>query len=175
MLSNDINQKMQLVPELRSPHARYPLNRSHWIKTTQEPRTPKKDGDELTFIARPKPPKGQTNEVKLGYVWGPGPRGFGYYHLLTQASYTALAARLHSETAPSVTCCFGKSKEDNVNLQDLQYVYQIVVYPRSRSPVPKDSYAYEHSVQEGRAAFVPTEDKQWSEVIDPIKQGKVKA
>lgn len=86
----------------------------------------------------------------------------------------ALAGRMHSETAQPVTCCFGKSKEENKKFEDLRFVNQVIVYPRSKSPVPKDSYAYNHSIQEGRAAFVPAEDKQWSEIARPVAQGKVK-
>ncbi len=174
--SKDINEKMKVVPELRSPHARYPLNRSRWIRPSEEPRTPKQDGDELTFIPHPKTPKGQTNQVKLGYVWGPGTKGFGYYHLLTKEAYVALSARLHSETAPTPTCCGagGNGKRGNDELEDLRYVYQFVVHPRSKCPVPNDSSAYNHSVEEGRASHINPEDNQWSNIVNPIRQGKVK-
>eukprot|EP00581_Thalassiosira_minuscula_P012943 CAMPEP_0183721572 /NCGR_PEP_ID=MMETSP0737-20130205/13808_1 /TAXON_ID=385413 /ORGANISM="Thalassiosira miniscula, Strain CCMP1093" /LENGTH=176 /DNA_ID=CAMNT_0025951609 /DNA_START=48 /DNA_END=578 /DNA_ORIENTATION=+ len=175
MPSKDIHQKMQLVPELRSRHARHPLNRSHWIHPTKEARTPQADGDEATFIAYPKPQKGQTVPVKEGYVWGPGSKGFGYYHLLTKDSYVALAARLANETTPTISCCFGgKPKTSKDDTEDIRHVYQFVVYPRSKSPVPNDSVAYSHGIAEGRANFVEAENKQWSEITNPIKQGKVK-
>jgi hypothetical protein len=159
----DINEKMLLVPELHSAFARYPLDRPRWIRPTQETHTPKADGGELTFMSFPPPPKGETNDIRMNYVWGPGTKGFGYYHLLTKESYVALAGRLHSETAPSIPCCGGgaASKEDK---GDLEEVYLNIVYPRSKSPVPKDSYAQNHAIAEARAGFVPTEHKRWAEV-----------
>ena len=79
----------------------------------------------------------------------PGSKGFGYYHLLTKDSYVALAARLHGKTSPTVSCRGGKNKQDSAELEDLRHVYQFVVYPRSKCPVPKDSLAYNHGVEEG--------------------------
>ena len=174
MPSKDINEKMKVVPELRSRHARYPLNRERWLVPSKDATTPKQDGSEPTFIACPKPPKGQTNPMKEGYVWGPGSKGFGYYHLLTKDSYVALAARLHGETSPTVTCCGGKPKKDKTEADDLHHVYQFVVYPRSKCPLPKDSVAYNHGVEEGGAAFINPEDNQWSKIAKPIVQGNVK-
>mmetsp|Transcript_19417 Transcript_19417/g.55857 ORF Transcript_19417/g.55857 Transcript_19417/m.55857 type:complete len:204 (-) Transcript_19417:176-787(-) len=164
---------MQLVPELRSKFARYPLDRPRWIRPTRESNTPKADGGELTFIPHPKPPKGQTNPVKMNYVWGPGTKGFGYYHLLTKESYTALAGRMHSECAPPTPCCGGaNSKDDEARRKELEHVYLLIVNPRSQSPVPKDTYALTHTYAQAGAAFTPPEDRQWKEII-PDSKGRV--
>ena len=161
-MGKDINEKKQLVPELRnSPHAAYPMNRDRWIRPTQEAKTPAADGKQATFVAQPAPPKGETNKVKQDYVWGPGSKGFGHYHLLTKEAYVALASRQ-------------SSTEENSDMEDLRDVYRIVVYPRSKSPVPKDTYARDHVVGEGRAGLTPPEDMRWKDIAKPIVDGKVK-
>mmetsp|Transcript_2910 Transcript_2910/g.6740 ORF Transcript_2910/g.6740 Transcript_2910/m.6740 type:complete len:168 (-) Transcript_2910:192-695(-) len=167
-MSRDMNEKMQLVPELRSPLAAYPMDRKKWL-----PPMAKTSDGKVGFIASPQPPKGETKQLKPDYVWGPGTRGFGYYHVLTKEAYVALEARMAKELAPTVSCCSGKSKDEDRDMEDLRYVHRIVVYPRSKSPIPKDTYALEHSVAEGRAAFVPPENKQWKEITN-VKAVKLK-
>lgn len=41
---------------------------------------------------------------KLNYVYGPGRKGAGYYHILTKQAYQILHNRLQTQ-APEVTCC----------------------------------------------------------------------
>ena len=166
------NERMQLVPELRSPFARFPLDRPRWIRPTREQHTPKEVGWERTFIACPPPPKGTKNDVKMNYVWGPGSKGFGYYHLLTKESYVALSARMHSECAPPIPCCGGATKESEEKRKELEHVYLLIVNPRSKSPVPQDTYAVNHTYADAGAAFIPPEDKRWKEVI-PNSKGRV--
>lgn len=166
------NERLQLVPELRSPFARYPLDRPRWIRPTRETHTPKDDGAELTFIACPPPPKGTKNDVKMNYVWGPGSKGYGYYHLLTKESYVALSARMHSECAPPIPCCGGATKESEEKRNELEHVYLLIVNPRSKSPVPKDTYAMNHTYADAGGGFTPPENKQWKEII-PNSKGRV--
>ena len=72
---------------------------------------------------------------KEDYVFGPGPMGFGYYHLLTRASYAALYARMTQESP--VPCCFWfmYGKKRRLEFSGYDQVERIV-YARSRSSVP---------------------------------------
>lgn len=151
MSAVDMNAKMQLVPELRSEYASYPMERAKWLSAGDKA----PDGNRA-FIASPKPEKGETKELKPDYVWGPGTYGFGYYHLLTKESYVILSARLQSE--PSQGCsCFGSSTKDTPKQEDLNDVY-LVMYYRSKSPVPNDRMAKEHCLKEAGMAFRPADD-----------------
>jgi hypothetical protein len=97
---------------------------------------------------------------------------FGYYHLLTKESYVILASRLQSEASPEVDCsCFGggNSTEETPNKKDLPDVH-IVMYYRSKSPVPNDRLAREHGLKADGAAHAPMDDI----CILDIKPSKIK-
>ena len=73
---DDLNAKMvKFAPELASEYARYPLCHTCWLNVTE-----KDHKGEPCYIS-------STNTgLKMHYVYGPGPKGFGYYHLLTKQS-----------------------------------------------------------------------------------------
>ena len=79
---------------------------------------------------------------------------------------------MHSETAPPIPCCGGATKESEEKRKELEHVYLLIVNPRSKSPVPKDTYALNHTYAEARAEFIPPENKRWKEVI-PNSKGRV--
>lgn len=146
------NAKMgELVPELKNKYGHRPMNRDKWVSTSGTA----PDG-QPAFIAHPKPTGGQQNLVKDGYVWGPGCKGFGYYHLTTQDAYKALGARLKNETVPGCGCGGGSSLSSK-DMSDLKAI-EILMYSRGQSPKPNDDYAREHAAQAMGQAFRPADD-----------------
>lgn len=126
-----MNAKMvYFAPELASEYAEYPIHLKCWLKATDT--DPK---GEPCFIAVPAPRKDrQLMKLKPNYVFGPGPRGFGYYHLLTKSSYLALHARMTHEN-PVSCCSFSKAaREEYYNFDDVKRL----VFARSRSRKPAD-------------------------------------
>lgn len=110
------------APELASEYSRYPLNNGRsWLKVTET--TPK---GEPCYISS------TDTGIKLHYVYGPGPKGFGYYHLMTRESYVALYARMTQESPVPFCCMFFFSKKDRKEYEDYDMV-QTLVYARSRS------------------------------------------
>lgn len=123
-----MNAKMvNYAPELASEYAEYPMHRKYWLKATDT--DPK---GEPCFIAAPE--GGKQLKLKPNYVFGPGPRGFGYYHLLIRASYLALHARMTHEN-PVSCCSFSKAaREEYFDFDDVKRL----VFARSRSRKPDD-------------------------------------
>jgi hypothetical protein len=117
---------VNFAPELASEYAEYPTPLKYWLKATDT--DPK---GEPCFIAAPK--DGQM-KLKPNYVFGPGPKGFGYYHLLTRASYLALYARMTHEN-PVSCCSFNKAAREKYS--DFDDVKRLV-FARSRSSKPDD-------------------------------------
>ena len=123
---DEINAKMvRFAPELDSEYALYPLQRTRWLTVSE-----KTAKGEPCFVQ-----SGTNKGVKKDYVFGPGPKGFGYYHLLTRASYLSLYARLTHEAPPGF-CCF-MSKAAQREYADYDDVKKLVFY-RSRSSKPVD-------------------------------------
>lgn len=146
------NAKMaELVPELKSKYGQCPMKRDKWVRASETV-----PNGQPAFIAHPKPSKGQTNPVKEDYVWGPGSKGFGYYHLTTQDAYKALGARLANEAVPGCGC-FGGSSMSSKDKSDLKQI-EILMYSRGQSPKPDDAYAKEHAIQANGQAFRPADD-----------------
>mmetsp|Transcript_15807 Transcript_15807/g.34633 ORF Transcript_15807/g.34633 Transcript_15807/m.34633 type:complete len:174 (+) Transcript_15807:69-590(+) len=87
-------------PELKGPsYATYPLTADKW----RQPNERLKEGSPYLFQAAPHNVLGPKHD----HVWGKGPFGIGYYHLLTKQPYTILYTK-HMNTAPN-TCCTGTS------------------------------------------------------------------
>uniref|UniRef100_A0A7S2ELZ5 Uncharacterized protein n=1 Tax=Trieres chinensis TaxID=1514140 RepID=A0A7S2ELZ5_TRICV len=147
----DINAMMARVcPELASSYAKYPLKGNMWLSTSATV------NGSATFIA-------ETNKqppLKLDYVHGPGPLGFGYYHLTTRAAYRALYPRLQSQ-AP-LPCC-ACTKDARNNLSDHEDV-TMIVYNRSVATIPDDDKGKEDALAiargEAQAAYHFTQNEQ---------------
>lgn len=140
-----MNAKMvKFAPELASEYAEYPMHLRYWLKATDT--GPK---GEPCFIAAPKDGK---VELKPNYVFGPGPRGFGDYHLLTKASYLALYARMTHENP--VSCC-SFSKAARQEYSDFDEVKRLV-FARSRSSKPDDGNTSSYDAQQQKEVYLHT-------------------
>lgn len=135
---------VRVAPELASSWAKCPLRREYWLDLSA---TIENDNGTQTpaFIAHKKDPNFPTPLLKEDYVWGAGPRGYGYYHLLTRESYVALNARVKSNRPSLNCCCFGSAQEN----EDWDVVSDIV-YNRSVSPKPDDIVAYKAALNNAR-------------------------
>lgn len=125
----EINENMvKFAPELASEYARYPMNQGRtWLQVSGK--TPNKDPCFIHSMV--------DDGLKEDYVFGPGPRGFGYYHLLTKPSYAALYARMTRESPVPGCFWFLYSKERRRYFADYDEIERIV-YARSRSKEPID-------------------------------------
>mmetsp|Transcript_27218 Transcript_27218/g.39870 ORF Transcript_27218/g.39870 Transcript_27218/m.39870 type:complete len:174 (-) Transcript_27218:247-768(-) len=144
----------KVIPEFaETKYGAYPMNESAWLS----PAAKVPGSGQPGFIRHQDK---STATLKQDYVWGPGTRAFGYYHLLTQEAYVILAARLQSMSAATKGCgCFGGGSDDpSKGTPDEIKKVQLIMYARSKSPVPKDAYASEFAVQEAGAAFRPPDD-----------------
>lgn len=132
-----MNTKMaEVAPELASKYARYPMKRDRWLGLDEV------DAEGKTiFAAGPK-----TEQVKKDYVWGQGPRGHGYYHLLNQHSYRNLHNRLRSQ-APAQCCACTKAAREYYN--DYSDVATIV-YNRSVASRPDDGVGAKEAIQQSQ-------------------------
>ena len=129
------NESMvKVAPELASKFAVYPINYSKWLNPNDE-----YDGEPLFIKAD------HSDGVKMNYVWGKiGPKGHGYYHLLTRFSYVNLNNRLEDEE-PYLPCCGNKKAVKEYN----DYLHVVaVVKNRSHASVPNDKLAKEEGATE---------------------------
>jgi hypothetical protein len=139
-----MNAKMvYFAPELASEYAEYPMSLKFWLQATDT--DPK---GEPCYIAAP--PQGGQVKLKPNYVFGPGPRGFGYYHLLTRSSYRALYARMTHEN-PVSCCSFSKAARDEYyNFDDVKRI----VFARSRSRKPDDGNTLSYDAKQQKEAYL---------------------
>lgn len=169
MSKESINAMMgRVVPELNSSYAAYPMANKAWVSASG-----KAPDGQPAFEASPKAPKGETKPLKKDYVWGPGTRGFGYYHMTTKEAYVILSARLQHEAGGSAHAgCCGRSKtSDETPRQEALKEIHHLMYFRSQSPVPNDKEARIHGLRQNAAAFRPDSDLgPWD-----IKPSKVRA
>lgn len=124
-----VNAKMvRFCPELDSVYARYPMSHKQWLDLKE-----KSSSGEKAFI------KSTTNQgFKKNYVFGRGPFGEGYYHIMTKHAYVNLYHRLMSE-APMGGCC-ACSKEAKQTYDQWDDVKRIV-HARSVASRPDDLVA----------------------------------
>jgi len=156
-----INRSFQHVPELRSSLVRYPMKLSRWLDP-KNPNDKAPDGKPaFAPVAKEHYPKKVSVRyddvpLKADYAFGAGPKGFGYYHVLTQQAYVILTPRLQAESAPSVCCgCFKRAAEPNGNeakRADLEEIC-VIIHHRSKSPVPNDAEVPKYGVEKRYEAY----------------------
>jgi hypothetical protein len=134
MSPDEKNAQMRSVfPELASPYAEYPMTREAWLSPDG---TGPKSAPAFTAGANVGP--------KPDYVYGPGPKTTGYYHILTRESYKNLYARTSNE-APVGCCCFGNTPE--VEAWDTT---KRITYNRSLASKPNDQLAAQEAIEIAR-------------------------
>ena len=165
---DEMNAKMaNVAPELASEYARYPLKRKAWINP--EGKTAK---GEPCFIQA----NGKAS-MKMDYVYGAGPKGFGYYHLLTRDSYVNLYHRLQKE-AP-VCCCTCSPSFRMVSQKEISDHDDVVriIYNRSVGSIPDDEQAAADAIAIARgtakAVYNITQNEQL--VVNAIGTGVILA
>lgn len=135
MSSEAMNEKLaKYLPELaESSYGEYPLHHKRWLDPGE--RGP---SGEPCFI-----PATQDGGVKKHYVWGKGPNGMGYYHLLTRPAYQNLY-RTIAHKPPNSRCC-ACSAAARKELDEWDDVRRIM-YNRTVSPVPDDNVAQQAAI-----------------------------
>lgn len=140
----------KVCPELTSEYAKYPMSRDAWL-------SPDGTGPNSApaFIQQ-----AQDVGPKPNYVYGPGPKNLGYYHILTRESYKILYARLRNEM-PISCCCFGTSTRDEVDAWDTT---KTIVYNRSIASKPDDQLGAKEAIEISRgtanAVYNQTQNEQ---------------
>jgi hypothetical protein len=120
----------KLIPEIAaSKYGKYPMRQKQWlpVKTGINP-----DGGPCYI-------KGPDNGLKTDYVFGSGPQGELYYHLMTQQSYVILYKRLKAAEPTAVCTCFS-SIEVREEAKDHAVVSRIIYY-RAKASIPDDVQA----------------------------------
>lgn len=144
--ADELNAKMvALCPELSSRFATYPLKGKEWL-------SPKAQVNQkhYAFTISPK-----NQGPRPHYVYGKGPYGPGYYHLLTRQAYTALYQRLTQELRPTTkTCsCLCSTAEDRKAYEDWDDVKSIC-YNRSVATIPDDEQARKDAMEVARGVAI---------------------
>ena len=122
------NEKMvKFAPELASEYAKYPLSYRSWM--SPDAQGPK---NSPCFISAPR-----GAPMKMDYVHGPGPKGFGYYHVLTRDSYVILYARLTNEMPGCCCDCRPTVRQEVSDWDDVK----TICYNRSVATKPDDAQA----------------------------------
>ena len=133
----EINRKfVNVVPELASPYATYPLAKSHWVDFGGTA-----SSGEPCFIANAE----EYAIKKPDYVHGNGPLGRGYYHFLTRQAYVILYARL-SNSRPSGGCCCFVNEDVKVARSEHDEV-ESIMYNRSIASKPDDVQAVQDAIK----------------------------
>eukprot|EP01083_Nonionella_stella_P193289 714046_1 len=148
---SETNERMvRVAPELNSKWATYPLKRFTWINPSEQS-TGVSGDHQPPFIPREKDPNFPDVAMKKDYVWGPGTRGYGYYHLLTREAYVALSQRVRGNRPNQhcCSCCFGSSNS-NFSCEDYDIVSNIL-HNRSIAAIPDDKLAYQKDEKDTRS------------------------
>ncbi|KAL3929392.1 MAG: hypothetical protein SGBAC_012235, partial [Bacillariaceae sp.] len=123
--NEEINAVLKkLLPECDSEYARYPMAYPRWLKLGEK--GPK---GEPTWI------KSEKNVgIKKDYVYGRGPGGPAYYHLLTTNAYVNLYTRISNES-PGGCCSFSSEAKEKVAEWDCA---NRIMHARHVSKIPDD-------------------------------------
>ena len=153
--SDKINETLvRVAPELSSKYAKYPMTRKMWLSA-------KTKTEEITgFIPYPRDSNFSSPTMKEDYVWGAGPLGQGYYHLLTKSSYSALYNRLYNQRVSGAGCCGCAESQEKIDHDEVK----LIAYNRSIASRPDDFLAQKEATAlargEAQAAYNVTQDFQ---------------
>lgn len=136
--AEDINSILiKLLPECDSEYARYPMKYSKWLGL-----------GEKDPMGKPAWIKRSWNQgVIKDYVYGRGPGGPAYYHLLTKIAYTNLYTRICNECP--VACC-SLNKQTRKSYDEWQRAKRII-HARYSSSKPNDQVAANQQIQGSKA------------------------
>lgn len=146
--TDQINNALNEVPELKdNPLAKFPLQQQQWVA----PEGTIDDGDPAF-----QPCDASRGVLRTNHVFGPGPCGKGYYHLLTQRSYQILMHRLRQQTK-GTTCC-GSTEYDvpSPKIRERLDLALKIVKARAKLPQPREDALTENRVSGGIAAAALT-------------------
>ena len=159
-----LNAAMKLyLPETAGcTYADYPMQHGQWLKPNDK--TPPHDGQHQQQPCFIKTGNQQpaADGIKTGYVWGPGPAGFGYYHLLTKPAHTILYNRIvngrvfvGSDAEPGCCGCLGAKDprtqlpKHAVKADDVDDLRRLE-YARSVATVPNDTVAAQDALAQAQ-------------------------
>lgn len=141
----EINAEMaRVAPVLSSPYAHYPLHREKWLQpfSTTEDGTP-------AFIPTANFPLSLmtlVSPLRPDYVWGYGPLGKGYYHLLTKEAYRNLLNYLNmcEIDIPCVMRTWPCYRKKHLELEEAKEI----IRRRCHAKKPQDSFLCEKKESE---------------------------
>lgn len=137
MTSEEMNRKLvKFLPELDSQYGEYPLHFERWLSPTAGEKAP--NGEPSFIVAS------QDSGVKKHYVWGKGPMGPGYYHLLTNAAYINLYSRITHIPPGGCCACFSAAARKEMDEWD---DVKRLMYSRSVSPCPDDGAGQQAAIR----------------------------
>jgi hypothetical protein len=158
--AEQLNRSMKiLLPETSGcTFADYPMTGTKWL--TGKDKAPK--GGYCYIKTEDKMPTDVG--FKTGYVWGTGPFGYGYYHLLTKAAYVTLYNRINNRqvftgASSGGGCgCFGSGPASNAIATALPTVpaddmddLRVLFHARSVATKPNDAQAQADQLSEATA------------------------
>ena len=154
-----INAAMKVyLPETAGcTYADYPMRHARWL----QPKEKVPDTGQPCFI---KTDNAFPGTIKTAYVWGPGPHGFGYYHLLTKAAHVTLYTRIinrrvflgpNSSGGGCCCACLGETDPQSqmprdVKADDIDDL-RLMFHARSVAKVPNDGVAAQDALGESKA------------------------
>jgi hypothetical protein len=134
--NEEINQCLiKLLPELDSKYAKYPMTFKKWKQLGD-----KGPNGEPMYLKN----HNQNSGIKKNYVFGKGPGGPAYYHLLTKNAYINLYTRISSMCPATCGCACNKEARDAMDEWDC---VKRVIQARYQSRVPDDKGATQQQLQ----------------------------
>jgi hypothetical protein len=125
----------KLLPELDSKYGAYPMTYTRWYSLGE-----KGPQGEPMWI------KSDDVGVKRDYVYGRGPGGPAYYHLLTKNAYVNICTRISSE-CPVVCCACSLAQRKAMDEWDS---VGRIIHARLVSDEPNDQIAKQRQIQQAK-------------------------
>lgn len=133
---------VRFVPELNSSYSQYPMAHDRWWS----PNETAPDGSPCYL-------QGPQTVFKKDYVYGPGLKGPGYYHVLTKAAHVAIYSKFMQ--SPPGGCC--SNTRTNSHLSEWDDV-RLILHARTRANAANDSKARKSQMDEALGTAVAMGD-----------------